>query len=78
MMPTLALGDRILVSSIPYLFFKPKKGDIIAFRYNGKTMIKRITHESNGKYFLEGDNKGDSLKTEPIRKKEILGKVVTK
>ncbi len=78
MMPALKPNDRVIVSSLPYLFLKPKIGDVVVFRYNGEVLVKRIVRIENGKFSLEGDNKSDSLKTEPIERKDILGKVMFK
>lgn len=76
MMPTLKPGTRVVVSSIPYLFSKPKIGDIVLFKYRDKIMVKRIKKFENRKIIVAGDNSSDSLKTEPIERRDILGKVL--
>lgn len=76
MLPTFAPGDRVIVSSIPYSFSKPEIGDIVLFKYSDKLMVKRITKISNGKYYLLGDNRLDSLKVKPIERNQILGKII--
>ena len=76
MMPYLKPYDRVIVSSIPYYFSKPKIGDIIVFKYNSKTMIKRIKKLENGKITVAGDNISDSLKIELVEVRDILGKVL--
>lgn len=76
MLPTLNPGDRIVASSIPYFFSKPKIGDIVLFKYRDKIMIKRIKKFDNKKIFVKGDNSRDSLKIEPIGRNQILGKVI--
>lgn len=76
MMPYLKPYDRVIVSSIPYYFSKPKIGDIIVFKYNSKTMIKRIKKLENGKIAVAGDNISDSLKIEPVEVRDILAKVL--
>lgn len=76
MMPYLTPGNRVIASSIPYYFSKPKVNDVVVFTKDGKMLIKRIVRISGGEFFVEGDNKKDSLKTEPIRRKQILGKVI--
>jgi len=93
MEPTLKNGSFVLVSSIPYLFAKPKVRDIIAFKKRPafakasagkeKIFIKRIAKinlstSSGEKCFVKGDNKKDSLEIGWIDKKEILGKVIAK
>jgi len=83
MEPSFKNGSFALVSSIPYLFIKPKVGDIIAFKKEDKIFIKRIAKINppaggGKKYFVKGDNNKDSLETGWINKKEILGKVIAK
>lgn len=76
---TLLQGQSVLVSSIPFLFSKPKIGDIVAIRKSDKVFIKRITKIHGDKYFVSGDNKKDSLDSREfgfVEKKDILGKVV--
>ncbi len=83
MEPALLNGGIVFVSSIPYLFSKPKVGDIVAFKIDNKVLIKRImkinpSPSSGEKYFVKGDNKSDSLDSKSIgliNKKDILGKV---
>lgn len=83
MEPTISQGQTVLVSAVPYLFSKPKIGDIVAFKKNEKVFIKRINKidpSADGeKYFVSGDNKNDSFDSRRfgwITKENILGKVV--
>ena len=79
MEPALLAGDSVLVSSVPFLFVKPKMGDIIAFKKEGKIFIKRIIKKDEKKYFVKGDNKKDSLDSRRfgwVERKEIVGKVI--
>ncbi len=76
MMPTLKPGQEILVSSLPYLFFKPKIGDIIAFKDGADFVIKRIKNLKGGKYEVKGDNHEDSKEFGWIERKRIIGKVI--
>lgn len=79
MLPYLAPGDHVLTSTTPYLIFKPKIGDVVVFRSNNLSiMVKRISKISNGKFFVEGDNKNDSFNPASINKKDIIGKVLFK
>lgn len=78
MMPKLSPRDKILVSTLPYLFSKPKTGDIVVFRFEEKIMIKKIENIENGKYLVRGENESDSLKIPKLERKEILGKVIFK
>mgnify|MGYP001597905152 FL=1 len=81
MEPTIVSGQTVLVSKIPFLFLKPKIGDIIAFKKANKVLIKRIAKINGEKYFVKGDNKKDSFDSAKfgwIDKKEIVGKVILK
>lgn len=79
MQPVIADGKKVLVTSIFYLFSNPKKDDIVAFKFDNKIFVKRIGYVSENKYFLQGDNKKDSLdsgKIGLIERRNILGKVL--
>ena len=76
MLPFLKPGQEILISSLPYLFSKPKVGEAIAFKNCGKWIVKRIKELKADKYLVEGDNKPDSKEFGLIEKKQILGKVI--
>ena len=72
MEPTIKNGSFVLVNK----WATPKVGNVIAFEHSGKVMIKRITRIQKRKYFVEGDNKNDSLKIGAITKEQIIGKVI--
>lgn len=76
MMPTFSPNEKVLASSLPFLFSGPKKNDIVIFKHGNKFLVKRVKSFSNGKYFLEGDNKNDNLRIPLLSRKQILGKVV--
>lgn len=76
MQPLLDPGQEIIVSNIPYFFRSPKKGDLIAFKENNKTIIKRIQKTHDRRFFVLGDNKQDSKKFGSIPKNKIIGKVI--
>ena len=81
MIPTYCPGDKILTSTLPYLFSKPKIGDVIVFKKDNTLLIKRISKITNIGLLVEGDNKDDSYDSASfgiISKKQILGKVVYK
>lgn len=82
MEPRIRHGEFVLVSSLPYLFKNPKKGDIIAFKNKAKrVLIKRISEIKGENYFVLGDNRHDSLDSRKfgrILHQEIIGKVVAK
>lgn len=79
MQPSILEGQKVLASSFPYLFSKPKKNDIVVFKTGNKVFVKRISSISGDKYFLTGDNKGDSLdsrKLGEIDRENILAKII--
>lgn len=78
MEPYIKFNDEVLVSSIPYFFSGPRKGDIVAFRYTHRIFIKRIRDVKNSQFLLEGDKTKDSLKIEWVKKSDIIGKVIYK
>jgi len=49
MEPTIRNGEGVLVSSIPYLFSKPKVGDIVLIRHSGD-QAKPETPESSWRF----------------------------
>lgn len=79
MEPTFKNGSIVIGSSIPYLFSRPKKHDIVVFKFDKKIFIKRIKQIKDGRYFLAGDNAKDSLDSRKIgwiERENILGKVL--
>lgn len=79
MSPGIAESKEVLVSSIPYLLFEPKVGDIVAFKKGKNIFIKRIKKVKEDKYYLIGDNEKDSLdsrKFGSVYRKNIIGKVI--
>jgi signal peptidase I len=81
MEPSIRNGEEVLATNILYLFKKPKINDIVALRHNNQIFIKRIVAVVNEKYFVEGDNKKDSLDSKDfglLSKNQILGKVIIK
>ncbi len=79
MEPTIQDNQMVFVSRLPFLLFKPRIGDIIAFRNKDQVFIKRIIKINSEKYFIAGDNKKDSFDSRRlgwIDKKQILGKVI--
>lgn len=79
MEPTFPHGTTVFVSSIPYLFSRPKVGDVAAFVYGKKIFIKRIKSKKGTHYILAGDNKQDSVDSRAIGsipRRQIVGKVL--
>ncbi|HZQ30035.1 MAG TPA: S26 family signal peptidase [Patescibacteria group bacterium] len=76
MQPKLREGSEVLVSSLPYVFSKPKIKDMVAFKYLNKVLIKRVIKTKGNQFLVEGDNIADSLRIGWIGKKDIIGKVI--
>ena len=82
MEPSFRNGDKVLASFIPYLFKKLQINDVVVFQDNKNNIfIKRIKKIKDKKFFVEGDNKNDSLDSRRlgyINKYQILGKIIAK
>ena len=76
MSPKIKDNSFFVASSIPYIFYKPKTGDIILFKNNNKNIVKKINKIENDRIFVKGENKLDSKEFSPILKNEIMGKVI--
>ncbi len=79
MFPTLKPGQNVLCFTWAYIFGRPKIGDIVVIRKNGKNMVKRIQKVQDRKYFVQGDNRKESTDSRNfglVGKPEIVGKVV--
>ncbi len=76
MFPTLKEGQDVLVWC---WFLNLKIGDIIAFKKDGKVMVKRIHLYHDRSVSVVGDNKKESTDSRNfgwIKKSEIIGKVI--
>ena len=73
-------GDFVLISKVPFLLVPPSGGDIIAFRQPGYgLLIKRINEVlPDGTLDVIGSQPEsvDSRVFGPIKRKDILGKVI--
>lgn len=81
MEPFLLDNQIVLTSPIPFIFSKPKVGDVVVFKVGDGIYIKRVKEIRNQKFFLIGDNKEDSLDSRKIgwiERKDIIGKVIHK
>lgn len=78
MEPTLIEGSFFIASSIKYFFKSPQIDDIILFKFNKEYLVKRIVKIEKDKYFLDGDNRSDSLPIMPINRQQILAKLIFK
>lgn len=76
MLPTLKPGQDVLVLC---WFYRLKVGDIVAIKVDGKEMIKRVHKVSDRDTYVLGDNEKmstDSRKFGPIKRSQIVGKVI--
>ncbi len=81
MSPKFRENDNVLVSSLPFLFSSPKKGDVVVFEKFNRLYIKRIKKLKEEMYFLVGDNKKDSQDSRrfgSVSRQQIRGKVIIK
>ncbi len=75
MNPTLENGDYLIVEKLS----TPKINDVVVLTINDTLLIKRITSIENEEYFVQGDNRGNSLDSRifgTIPKEDIKGKVL--
>lgn len=80
MQPDFNPGDKVLINRLAYLFSSPKKGDVIAFHDHtnrGMILLKKVEKDQGGSYFVVGINKSDSRKVDTIKKRQIIGKLLT-
>jgi signal peptidase I len=78
--PEYSPGDFVLISKIPFFLTPPSPGDVIAFRQPGYGLyIKRIQNINlDGAVSVIGDHPDsvDSREFGPVRRTDILGKVI--
>ncbi len=82
MEPQIGDGEEVLVSEVPFWFKKPQINDIVAFvSKDNKVLIKRVSGVVRGGYYVQGDNREDSLDSRRFGKvlpKQIMGKFIFK
>lgn len=79
MFPALKPGQDVLCFNWAYLFSKPKVGDIVVVKHQGKEMVKRIHYILGREYFVQGDNKKESIDSRSfgaIDRSQLIGKAV--
>lgn len=75
MRPTLKAGDVILVC--PWL--NGRAGDVIVFKKNALTMIKRIQRREGKRFYVKGDasnQSSDSDEFGAVEQEAVLGKML--
>lgn len=75
MYPTLKQGQEVLT----FNWGKPKVGDMVVIKKDGREIIKRIHLSSGRGTFVQGDNEKESTDSRhfgPINKSQIIGKVI--
>jgi signal peptidase I len=88
--PLCRAGTADRVVAIKYVIISPSRGDLVVFHaplraraacglMPGAVLIKRITRVVDGRYFLQGDNRGascDSRVWGTVPKSSLIGRVV--
>lgn len=74
MEPYLRQGDHVLT----FNWVKVEAGYVIVFKVSDEYFVKRVKKIAGKNIFVEGDNKKMSLGLGPIRREQIVGRVVLK
>lgn len=77
MSPYLNPGDLVIILKTKNVH----KGDVVVIDKSGDYFIKRVVDIKEDKFFLEGDNKKESIDSRKfgwISKQQIIGKVIYK
>jgi len=72
MEPVFYDGDHVLT----FNWIKPQIGDVIVLQSGKIYKIKRVIKISANLIFVAGDNKKLSSKVRPVRKKDVIGRVI--
>lgn len=79
MLPTLKPNQEVLTFNWIYIFSKPKIGDIVVIKIDGKEMVKHIQTIYDRTYFVTGDNSKESTDSRnfgAVDKSQLVGKVI--
>ncbi len=72
MVPEIKPGEYVLTVNWYDLRIK----DIIVFKRNGQNYIKRVRKIVKDLIYVSGDNQKESAKMSPVRRSEIVGRVI--
>src|SRR3990167_1535152 len=67
MVPAFKPGDHVLT----FNWGKYRKNDLIVFKLEGRSYLKRIDRIDKNRFYISGDNKKASTKFTPIAKSQI-------
>lgn len=79
MIPTLRPGQDVISFNWAYFGKKPKIGDIVIIKQDGKEIIKRIQNVHDREVFVQGDNEEESTDSRhfgSVKQEQIVGKVI--
>lgn len=79
MFPTLVPGQDVVSFNWSYLSRKPKVGDIVVIKVEGKSMVKRVKSVQGNEIMVEGDNidqSTDSRHFGAVTADQIVGQVI--
>jgi SOS-response transcriptional repressor LexA len=77
MLPAYIPGDHVLT----FNWVRIKVGDVIVFKIQDRhsvSFLKRVDKIIGEEIYLSGDNKKESSQVKPIKKSQIIGKVILK
>lgn len=74
MSPSYKEGEHALT----FNWMKARVSDVVVFRKNGVFYIKRVRNILKDLIYVVGDNKKESLDFDPIKRSQIIGKVILK
>lgn len=74
MMPAFKPGDHVLA----FNWVSPKVGDVIVFEKDGKMFLKRVKKINKDLILVTADNYKDGVKFGPIKRRQLIGKIVMK
>lgn len=81
MEPTFHEGEIVWVYTWAYIFNEPKVGDVVIFRLEKQSLVKRVAGVKDNKVILFGDNSRDSFDSKEFGEvvlSQVVGKVLNK